>query len=63
MPYVAWVFLLVAMGGGILGFGLVAFSAAGIARAVFYIFLALFVVTIVRNAPRAEKTLPWNEQQ
>jgi uncharacterized membrane protein YtjA (UPF0391 family) len=57
MPY-AWVFLLMAMAAGILGFGLITFAAAEIARVLFFVFFVLFIVTVFRHAPRAGKTLP-----
>ena len=53
----AWVFLLVAMAAGILGFGLIAFAAAKIAKVLFFVFLVLYVVTVFRHAPRAAKPL------
>jgi uncharacterized membrane protein YtjA (UPF0391 family) len=54
----AWVFLLMSMAAGILGSGLIAFAAAGIARVLFVVFYVLFVVTVCRHAPRAGKILP-----
>lgn len=49
MLYYALMFLLVALIAGALGFGVVAFAAAEIARVVFFIFLVLFVVGLVSH--------------
>jgi len=49
MLYYALMFLLLALIAGALGFGVVAFAAAEIARIVFFIFLALFVVGLVSH--------------
>jgi uncharacterized membrane protein YtjA (UPF0391 family) len=49
MLYYALMFLLVALIAGALGFGVVAFAAAEIARIVFFIFLVLFVVSLVSH--------------
>jgi uncharacterized membrane protein YtjA (UPF0391 family) len=43
------------MAGGILGFGLIEFAEAEVARILFLVFLLLFVVTVFRHAPRAGK--------
>jgi len=45
----ALIFLVVALVAGLLGFGGVAGASAGIAQALFYIFLLLFVVGLVMN--------------
>lgn len=45
----AIVFLLVAIVAGILGFGVVAGTAAMIAKVLFVIFLVLFIVTLLRG--------------
>jgi uncharacterized membrane protein YtjA (UPF0391 family) len=49
MLYYALMFLLVALIAGALGFGVVAFAAAEIARIVFFIFLVLFLVGLVSH--------------
>jgi uncharacterized membrane protein YtjA (UPF0391 family) len=52
MLYYALVFLLVALIGGLLGFGAIAFAAAGIARILFIIFLILFLVSLISHRGR-----------
>ena len=42
-------FLLVALLAGVLGFGVIAGTAASIAKILFVIFLVLFVVSLVRG--------------
>ena len=49
MLYYALMFLLIALIAGALGFGVVAFAAAEMARIVFFIFLVLFVVSLVSH--------------
>jgi uncharacterized membrane protein YtjA (UPF0391 family) len=45
-------FFIVALVAALLGFGGIAFAAAGIAKILFYIFLVLFVVTLVGHLLR-----------
>jgi len=52
MLYYALVFLVVALIAGLLGFGVVAFAAAEIARICFFIFLVLFLVSLISHAAR-----------
>jgi uncharacterized membrane protein YtjA (UPF0391 family) len=52
MLYWALVFLVVAIVAGLLGFGAVAFAAAGIAKLLFFLFLILFVVSLVMHVGR-----------
>lgn len=52
MLYYALVFLLVALIAGALGFGVVAFAAAGIAKILFIIFLVLFLVSLITHVTR-----------
>ena len=47
MLYYALVFLVIALIAGFLGFGGVAFAAAGIAKILFFIAIAIFVVLLV----------------
>jgi uncharacterized membrane protein YtjA (UPF0391 family) len=47
MLYYALVFLAIALIAALLGFGGVAFAAAGIAKILFYLFLVLFVVSLL----------------
>jgi len=46
------VFLVVAIIAGVLGFGGVAIMAAGMAKLLFYIFLVIFLVTLVMGLGR-----------
>jgi uncharacterized membrane protein YtjA (UPF0391 family) len=52
MLYYALVFLVVALIAGLLGFGVVAFAATEIARICFFIFLVLFIVSLVGHVAR-----------
>ncbi len=52
MLYYALMFLLIALIAGALGFGVVAFAAAEIARIVFFVFLVLFVVGLISHLAR-----------
>jgi uncharacterized membrane protein YtjA (UPF0391 family) len=52
MLYYSLVFLIVALFAGILGFGVVAFAAAEIARICFFVFLVLFLVSLVTHVAR-----------
>lgn len=52
MLYWALTFFLVAVLAAILGFGGVAVAAAGIAKLLFFIFLVLFIVSLVAHAAR-----------
>ncbi|HSR06506.1 MAG TPA: DUF1328 family protein [Bryobacteraceae bacterium] len=56
MLYYALMFLLVALIAGTLGFGLVAFAAAQIARIVFFVFLVLFLVGLISHLFRGRST-------
>ena len=49
MLYYALMFLLLALIAGALGFGVVAFAAAEVARIVFFIFVVLFLVGIISH--------------
>ena len=52
MLYYALMFLVVALIAGALGFGAVAFAAAGIAKVFFVLFLVMFVATMVMHLTR-----------
>jgi uncharacterized membrane protein YtjA (UPF0391 family) len=52
MLYYAVVFLVVALVAGMLGFGFIAFAAAGMAKILFFIFLIMFLVSIIAHAGR-----------
>jgi uncharacterized membrane protein YtjA (UPF0391 family) len=47
MLHYAWVFLVLAIIAAIFGFGGIAVAAAGIAKVLFFIFLALFVIGLL----------------
>lgn len=52
MLYYALVFLVVALVAGMLGFGFVSFAAAGIAKICFFIFLVMFLVSLLAGVGR-----------
>jgi uncharacterized membrane protein YtjA (UPF0391 family) len=52
MLYYSLVFLVIALIAGALGFGVVAFAAAGIAKICFFIFLVLFIVSLISGVSR-----------
>jgi uncharacterized membrane protein YtjA (UPF0391 family) len=52
MLYYALMFLLVALIAGALGFGIVAFAAAEIARIVFFVFIVLFLAGLISHMLR-----------
>jgi uncharacterized membrane protein YtjA (UPF0391 family) len=43
------IFLLIAVVAGLFGFGVIASAAAGIAQIIFFLFLVLFVVALLRG--------------
>jgi uncharacterized membrane protein YtjA (UPF0391 family) len=47
MLYYTWIFLLLALIAGLFGFGIVASAAAGIAKILFFIFLVIFLITLI----------------
>ena len=52
MLYYSLMFLLIALIAGALGFGFVAFAAAGIAKICFFLFLVMFVVSLLAHIMR-----------
>jgi uncharacterized membrane protein YtjA (UPF0391 family) len=48
----ALVFLLIALGAAVLGFAGTAIAAAGIAKILFFIFLVIFLVTLIMSVGR-----------
>jgi uncharacterized membrane protein YtjA (UPF0391 family) len=52
MLYYALVFFIIAVIAGLLGFGVIASAAAGIAKILFFVFLVLFIVTLISHASR-----------
>jgi uncharacterized membrane protein YtjA (UPF0391 family) len=53
MLYYSLVFLIIAMLAGVLGFGVVAFAAAEVARICFFIFIVLFLVSMISHVSRS----------
>jgi uncharacterized membrane protein YtjA (UPF0391 family) len=49
MLYYALVFLAIALLAAVLGFGVVAFAAAEIARICFFVFIVLFLVSLISH--------------
>ena len=47
MLYYAWIFLVLAIIAAIFGFGGIAVAAAGVAKVLFFIFLAIFVIGLI----------------
>jgi len=47
MLYYSWVFLVIALIAALFGFGLIASAAASFAKVLFFIFLVLFLVSIL----------------
>jgi len=47
MLYWAVVFFIVAIGAGLFGFGVIAVAFAGIAKILFFLFLVLFVLSLI----------------
>lgn len=52
MLYWTLCFLLISIVAGILGFGGLAVAAAGIAKILFFVFLVLFLASLVMNVAR-----------
>jgi uncharacterized membrane protein YtjA (UPF0391 family) len=49
MLYYALMFLLIALIAGVLGFGVVAFAASEVARIFFFVFVVLFLVSLLSH--------------
>ena len=47
MLYYAWIFLVIAIVAGLFGFGLIASAAAGVAKILFFVFLVLFLISLI----------------
>jgi uncharacterized membrane protein YtjA (UPF0391 family) len=54
MLYYALVFLVVALLAAFLGFGMLAGTAMEIARILFFIFLVLFIISLISHAMRGK---------
>jgi uncharacterized membrane protein YtjA (UPF0391 family) len=52
MLYWTLVFLVIALFAGMLGFGFIAFAAAGIAKILFFVFLIGFLVSLIMHLSR-----------
>lgn len=52
MLYYALVFLLIAIVAAVFGFGGVAIASAGIAKILFFIFVVLFLVSLITHMSR-----------
>jgi uncharacterized membrane protein YtjA (UPF0391 family) len=52
MLYWTLVFLAIAIFAGLLGFGAIAFAAAGVAKICFFVFLILFIISLVGHSTR-----------
>jgi uncharacterized membrane protein YtjA (UPF0391 family) len=55
MLYYALIFLMVALVAGLLGFGLLAGVAMEIARILFFIFLVLFILSLIGHSVRGRR--------
>jgi uncharacterized membrane protein YtjA (UPF0391 family) len=56
MLYYTLAFLLIALIAGALGFGVIAFAAAEIAKIVFFIFIVLFLISLMSQLFRRAGT-------
>ena len=52
MLYYSLVFLLIALIAALFGFGLIASAAAGMAKILFFLFLILFLVSLIMGSVR-----------
>ena len=57
MVYWALVFLVVSIIAAVLGFGGIAIASAGIAKILFFVFLILFVISLVAHLGRGRSAL------
>jgi uncharacterized membrane protein YtjA (UPF0391 family) len=57
MLYWSMVFLIIAIIAALFGFGIIASTAAGIAKILFLIFLVIFVVTMFTGLGRRRRSL------
>ena len=48
----AWIFLVIAIIAAMFGFGGIAAASAGIAKVLFYIFLAIFIISLLLGRRR-----------
>jgi len=47
MLYYTWIFLVIALIAGLFGFGVIASTAAGIAKILFFVFLVVFLISLI----------------
>lgn len=52
MLYYAVVFFIIAIISGLLGFGVIASAAAGIAKILFWVFVILFIISLLLGSGR-----------
>lgn len=52
MLYYVVIFLIIAIIAGLLGFGAIAFAAAGVAKVLFFLFLIAFLFTLIKHLSR-----------
>ena len=52
MLHYAWIFLVIAIIAAVLGFGGIAAASADIAKVLFYIFLAIFIISLLLGRRR-----------
>jgi uncharacterized membrane protein YtjA (UPF0391 family) len=57
MLYWALVFLVIALIAALFGFGVIASAAAGVAKILFFIFLVVFVISLIMGLSRRGTTL------
>ncbi len=57
MLYWAAVFFIISIVAGLLGFGVVASASAGIAKVLFFIFIILFLVFLIRGTANRRRLL------
>jgi uncharacterized membrane protein YtjA (UPF0391 family) len=57
MLYGAVVFLIIALVAGLFGFGGIAATSVGIARFLFFVFVVIFVVTLILGLARRHRRL------
>ena len=58
MLYWAFVFFIVSILAAIFGFGGIAIAAAGVAKIIFFVSMALFIITIVANLLSGKRRNP-----
>jgi uncharacterized membrane protein YtjA (UPF0391 family) len=57
MLYCALVFLIIAIIAALFGFGIIASAAAGIAKVLFFIFVVIFVISLVMGLGRRGRSV------